>query len=318
LPSSVLEVTSFDLTGSVSSDGRNQKIPNANLVLCDAGGNPLQEIAADESGAFSFQGIRPGHYILRISASGFEPAELHVDLSFTSERGLAVLLKPVHSMASAPPGGQTISTRELSIPQSARDLLASGKTKLYSDKNPQAALHDFQSATGQFPGYFEAHYQTGMAYLALQNPAAAENQFRKSVELSQRKYPDADIALGTLLIHRNETPEGESLLRQGLALNPRSWPGQFELGELELSRGHVELALSAAQSAAELAPQQAVVYRLLAVIQLRQKNYSAMVSALDSYIQLDPDSPAGKRAKELRAQAQKELQNSPETAVAVK
>jgi tetratricopeptide (TPR) repeat protein len=314
--SSALEQSPFALTGSVFSDGDDARIPNPHLVLCDDGDTPLQEIVGSESGEYSFQGLRPGHYILRVSASGFQTAVLHIDLSFTSQRGLSVILKPLHPTSSAPPGGQTISAHELSIPPAAHDLFASGKTKLYTDKNPQAALRDFQSAAAQFSGYYEAVYQTGMCYLSLQNPAEAEKQFRKSVALSNNKYGDADIALGTVLLHRNETNEGESLLRQGLALNPQSWPGQFELGELELSRGHTDLALTAAENAVRLAPQQAVVYRLLAVIQLKQKDYPSLVTTLDSYIQLDPDSPAGKRAKELRLQAQKELQNT-QAAVAV-
>jgi cytochrome c-type biogenesis protein CcmH/NrfG len=120
------------------------------------------------------------------------------------------------------------------------------------------------------------------------------------------------------LLHRSKVSEGESLLRKGLSSNPNSWPGQFELGELELSLGHVESALAAAEKAEQLAPQQPVIYRLLSIIYLRQKDYQALVTALDSYIELDPDSPAGIRAKELRAQAQRQLTNSPEAAVAVK
>jgi tetratricopeptide (TPR) repeat protein len=150
-----------------------------------------------------------------------------------------------------------------------------------------------------------------MAYLALQNSAEAEKHFRKSVDLSQKKYADADIALGSLLLQRGEERPGEELLRQGLASNPHSWPGQFALGELELTRGHVEPALAAAEQAAELAPTQPVVYRLLAIIHLRQKDYSALLTDLDAYLRLDPDSPAGLRAKELRAQAEKQLLAAP-------
>jgi tetratricopeptide (TPR) repeat protein len=154
-----------------------------------------------------------------------------------------------------------------------------------------------------------------MAYLSLQNSAAAEKHFRKSVDLSQKKYADADIALGSLLLQRGEDHPGEELLRQGLASNPHSWPGQFALGELELTRGHVEPALAAAEQAAELAPAQPVVYRLLAIIHLRQKNYSALVADLDAYLQLEPDSPAGLRAKELRARAEKQILISSEATV---
>ena len=46
--------------------------------------------------------------------------------------------------------------------------------------------------------------------------------------------------------------------------------------------------------------------------------YYALIAALDSYIELDPDSPAGVRAKELRAEAEKHLGGSGEAAVAKK
>ena len=315
---SVLERSTFALSGTVVTDGTNQRIPSAYLILCDDGGTPLEESSASDSGEFSFQGLRPGQYVLKVQASGFQDAELHVDLSFTSVRGLSVSLKPTRTISPKPSEPSTISAHELVMPEAARNLLASGKTKLYTQENPHGALHDFQLAAEQAPAFYEAFYQSGMAYLALQNPSEAEKQFRKSRDLSQKKYADANIALGTMLIHRNEVGEGESLLRQGLAANPHSWPGQFELGELELSRGRLEPALAAARTAAELAPQQAVVYRLLAVVHLRQKNYPALITALDSYIELDPNSPAGLRAKELRTQAEKQVANSRDAAVAVK
>jgi len=318
LLSSVLQLSTYSLTGSVFSDGSNRRITGASVALCDDGGAQIEETATDDAGKFSFQGLRPGHYLLRVNAAGFVAAEVRVDISLGPERNLVVTLKGESTSAVVPGGAATISAHELAMPQGARDLLTSGQKKLYTEKNAQAALRDFESATRQAPNYYEAYYQAGMAYLALQNSPEAEKQFRKAVELSEKKYGDADIALGTLLLHRGALNEGESLVRQGLVLNPHSWPGQFELGELELSRGHMEAALTAAQTAAQLAPQQPVVYRLLSVIELRQKNYPALISALDSYIELDPDSPAGARAKDLRAEAEKHLEAVGEAAVAAK
>ncbi len=316
--SASLTTSTVDLSGSIFSEGANLRIARADVVLCDEGGAPLQENTPDDSGDFSFQGLRPGHYVLRVTAPGYQRSELHVDLSYTSQRGLMVSLKPERPVGPDGPERETISAHELAMPEKARVFLASGKKKLYAEKNAQGALSDFQSATQQAPTFYEAYYQAGMAYLSLTNPGEAEKQFRKAVEISGQKYGDADIALSTLLLHRNQVNEGESLLRKGLAANPNSWPGQFELGELEVSRGHMEAALAAAKKAEELAPEQPVVYRLMAVILLRQKNYPALVSALDSYIALDPDSPAGVRAKELRTQAQREIREAKEAAVAVK
>jgi tetratricopeptide (TPR) repeat protein len=93
-------------------------------------------------------------------------------------------------------------------------------------------------------------------------------------------------------------------------LNPTSWPGLFALGELELSRGHLEPALAAAEQARSAAPQQPVIYRLLAVIHLQQKDYPALLDNLAAYIRLDPDSPAGQRAKQLRTETLQHLSGS--------
>ena len=294
------------LTGTIFSDGTNQRIARASIALCDNGGIVVQESPADD-GEFSFQGLQPARYVLKVQATGFDSVELHIDLTSTSQRGLPVMLKPTRISQPQASQGQTISAHELAIPEFSRDLLASGKKKLYTEKNAEAALKDFQSSLQKAPQFYEAHYQAGMAYLSLKNPAEAEKEFRKSVELSQKQYADADIALGTVLLERGEDQKGETLLREGLVLNPRSWQGQYALGEMELTRGHEEPALAAARHAAALAPNQPVVYRLLAVIHLRQKNFAALLADLDAYLQLDPDSPAGLRAKELRAQAEKQV-----------
>jgi tetratricopeptide (TPR) repeat protein len=304
------------LTGTIFSEGTNQRIARANVALYDDGGILLQQSQADDSGEFSFQGIQPARYILKVEAAGFDSAESHVDLSFASQHGLSVMLKPAR--IAPRPQGQTVSAHELAMPQSSRDLLASGKTKLYTEQNAQAALYDFQSSLHNAPNFYEAYYQAGMAYLSLKNPGEAEKQFRKSLDLSQKQYPDADIALGTLLLERGEAHEGETLLRQGLASNPRSWQGQYALGKMELTRGQMEPALAAAQQAASLAPGQPIVHRLLAVIHLRQKNYPALLADLDTYIKLDPDSPAGVRAKELRAQTEKQIASSSGPTVSAK
>jgi tetratricopeptide (TPR) repeat protein len=307
-----LDPPAVSLSGTIISNSNNVRIARAAVTLCDAGGAGLQEIIADDSGAFSFQGLRPGQYFLKVQATGFQPAELHVDLSSASQHGLSVALRPVQN-AQADSGSKSISAHELAMPEAARELLDRGIKKLYSEKNGEAALQDFQFAIKTSPDFYEAYYLEGMAYLSLQNSIEAEKHFRKSVELSHKRYPDADIALGSLLLQRGENAEGESLLREGLAGNPGSWPGQFALGEFEMTRGHVEPALAAAEQAAKLAPKQPVVYRLLAVIHLRQKNYPALLADLDAYLLLDPDSAAGKRAKELRAQTEKQLASSAAT-----
>ncbi|HKF40962.1 MAG TPA: carboxypeptidase regulatory-like domain-containing protein [Candidatus Acidoferrum sp.] len=297
----------YSLTGTVFADGSHQRVENATVELCDDSGERLGETRTNTGGEFFFRGVRAQHYLLRVHADGFENQEAHEDLSLSSDRGVSITLKPVEKAGSAVPERPTISVHELSMPEVARELMESGRKKLYKDKDAAGALTDFESATRKAPNYYEAYYQAGLAYLNLQREDDAEVQFRKSVEISQKAYAEADIALGTLLLRHRENTDGETFLRQGLALNPESWPGQFELGKLELSRGNLKPALTSAEKAESLAPAQPVVYRLLALVHMQEMDYLGLMRDLDNYIRLDPDSPAGVRAKELRAETERKL-----------
>ena len=309
-PASAAALPSAHLNGVVYSEATNQRIPHASVWLCDDGGNRLLEAVTSENGEFSFPGLHAGAYILKITAPGFVPLEMSVDVNFGTEHGISVFLKTPGKSAREQPADQSISAHELAMPASARKLMDAGKKKLYAGNNAEGALRDFEAAVAKAPDYYEAHFQMGMACLSLQKPADAEKYLRTSVSLSHQSYPDAVLALAILLLGRNDSAEGERLLRRGLELNPNSWVGYYELGKLELYRMHLEPALDAAKTAESLAPQQPKVYRLLSLIHLRQKNYQAAVADLDAYIRLDPDSPEGRTAKQIRTDTQRQLDNS--------
>jgi len=299
-----------NLAGVVYAEDSSQRIGHASVWLCDDGGNRIREAITTDSGEFAFQRLHVGAYILKISAAGFVPLETDVNVDFSSAAGISIFLRPVGKAPLERHAEAAISAHELSEPAAARKLAESGKKKLYSGNNPEGALQDFQAAVAKAPDYYEAYYQIGMAYLSLKNPAQAEPNLKKSVDLSNQSYAEADLALAVLLLGRRDAAEGEPLLRRGLELNPNSWLGFYELGKLELYRMHLDAALDAARHAKTLAPQQPKVYHLLSLIHLRQKNYQAALADLDAYIRLDPDSPDGQTAKQIRVDMQHKLENS--------
>jgi tetratricopeptide (TPR) repeat protein len=301
---------SANLNGVVYSEATNQRISHASVWLCDDGGNRLIESVTTNNGEFSFPGLHAGAYILKIAATGFVPLDMNVEVNFGTEHGLSIFLKPAEKSPAERPAGPVISAHELSIPASARKLVDSGKKKLYAGKNAEGALHDFEAAVAKAPDYYEAYYQIGMVCLSLQKPAEAEKNLRASVTLSNQSYADAVLALAILLLGRHDSTEGEPLLRRSLELNPNSWVAYYELGKFELYRMHLEPALDAAKQAELLAPQQPKVYRLLSLIHLRQKDFPAVLADLDAYIRLDPDSPEGQTAKQIRANTQRQLETS--------
>jgi tetratricopeptide (TPR) repeat protein len=267
----------------------------------------IEQTITNDSGQFDFRQIRRSNYILTVDAPGHQPYTMHVELSFASDRGISIYLKPNPSDPAANVPAANISAHEMSMPQKARDLLASGGKKLYTDKNPQAALVDFQQAISIAPGFYEAYYQIGMAYLTLGTREDAEKNFRKSIEVSNDKYGEPVIGLASFLIDKGDLAQSESMTRHGLQLSPSSWFGYYQLGRILFTENKVADAQKSAEQARSLAPNAAIVYRLLSNIHLSQKDYPALVQDLDAYIKLDPDSPAGARAKEIRKQVQESI-----------
>jgi tetratricopeptide (TPR) repeat protein len=292
------------LTGTVYSEKSKRTVNQAAVHLCDTGGNLLQQTITTDSGEFDFRQIKRSNYILTIDAPGYQPYTYHVELSFASDRGISIYLIPNPSDPSTSSPAANVSAHEMSMPQKARDLMASGEKKLYSDKNPEAALVDLQQAISVAPTFYEAHYQVGMAYLTLGNKADAEKSFRKSVEVSNDKYGEPVIGLASFLIDTGDLAQSETMTRHGLALSPNAWFGHYQLGRILFNENKIADAEKSAEQARSLAPNAAIVYRLLSNIHLSQKNYTALAQDLDAYIKLDPDSPAGVRAKEIRKQVQ--------------
>jgi len=302
------------VSGVVFAEGSNQPIEHVVVRLCDGGGNPMEQTATQQSGEFYFRGMGRGRYILTFEANGYRTTEFQLDLSYASDKGMTIYMKPVEKQSAAGPAGLSVSVHELSMPQAARELVASGKKKVYVDKKPEAGLQDFRHAVTEAPSYYEAYREIAMAYLTMGKAEEARESFRKAIELSHDTYGDADVGLGTLLVEKGETGDGEKAIRRGVELNPNSWMGFYELGKLDLGREQFDVALKSAERARALAPNAPVVYRLLANIHLRQKKYADMLADLDAYIRLDPDSPAGLRAAEMRQQLTQEIAKHSQTA----
>jgi tetratricopeptide (TPR) repeat protein len=297
----------MELAGAVYSAQDNRRIDHAEIQLCDSRGTPLEMHVSDDSGQFSFRGLPAAAYQLSVSAVGFERQDQRVDLSFSSEFGISIYLKPDSDKLKRAAPGAAVSAHEMTIPQDARDRVAAAKKKMWSDKNLEAGIADLRQVTAATPDYYEAYCEIGLGYLMMGKTTDAEANFRKSLEISGGRYGDAEVGLGSTLINKGDIAGGEEALRRGVEASPNSWLGRYELSKVELSQNHIADAEKLAEQARSLAPNFPSVYRLLSSIHLRQKNYPALLHDIDAYLQLDPDSPAGVRAKQLRDEIRQKM-----------
>jgi tetratricopeptide (TPR) repeat protein len=294
------------IAGNVYYGNEYNAAKNVTVSLYDSQRQLIEFQSTTDAGQFRFGDLRRAQYFIVIDAPGCEHYSTDVDVSMASDKDVIIYLKSI-----AKPNGnlqsQTVSVHELTMPAKARDFMESGKKKLYENKNPQAALADFQQAVAAAPEYYEATYQLAMAQLTLGNRDDAESFFRKSIDLSNNKYPEAQIGLGAVLLDTGKISEADQSIRAAVRQNPTLWLGHYELGRLLLKQNRLTEAQSSAEEARLLAPGAPIVYRLLSNIHLQQKNYPALLEDLDTYLTLDPDSPAGQRAKQLRDQLQQKL-----------
>jgi tetratricopeptide (TPR) repeat protein len=277
---------------------------NVIVELRNAEGLIEQDKMTTGSGEFMFVELDPASYQVTVDIQGYEPFNTEVDLSFSSERGLVVDLKKRKEFADSKEHGAVVSAHMLSMPKKARDAYDKGEKNLSQKKNPQASVDEFQKAIAAAPGFYEAYEQMGMAYLQWGKPADAEQAVRKSIELSSDKYALADFDLAILVLDKGQNAEGEKMARHGLELEPQSWKGEFELGRALLGEDRLADAQKSAEKSRTLNPNFPGVYRLLAIIHLRQKDNAAAIADLDAYIKLDPNSPIGLRAKQKRDELQ--------------
>jgi tetratricopeptide (TPR) repeat protein len=291
------------IAGNVYYGSDYNAAKNVTVNLYDGDRVFIESQTTSDDGQFRFGGLKRAAYTLTIQVQDYEPVSLNVDVSMSSDKGLAIYLKPIIKKPASSPS-RTVSVHELSMPSKARESMDSGIKHLYQEKNARAALAEFQQALSLAPTYYEAAYQVAMAELTLGNRSEAETSFRKAIELSDKKYPQALVGLGGVLLDRGDVADAEPPIRKGLQIEPSLWLGHYELGRALLLQKHFPDALSSAEQARTLAPTVPIVYRLLSNIHLAQKNYPALLTDLETYITLDPDSPAGLRAKQLRDQLQ--------------
>lgn len=216
------------------------------------------------------------------------------------------ILTPRHLGAQSQGLNFTVSVRDLGIPPKARNQFQKG-LELLAKKNPAASLPFFDRAAKLFGDYYEAFEKIGEAQLQLLHVADAEQAFRKSIDVSQCRYPTAFFALGALLEYKEKFADAEDVIRQGLVLDPDSWPGHFYLARAQYDMNQWEAAELSVRAALRIKPDSKEAVGLLADIHGRERNFRAMADDLEEYNKLDPDSLAGLRARELRDRALQKL-----------
>jgi tetratricopeptide (TPR) repeat protein len=229
----------------------------------------------------------------------------------------ACMCVPFLSSAQTQQSSNVISIRELSIPPKALRAFEQGMEQL-AKKDPAASLPHFQRAISEYAGYYEAYDRMGAADLKLWRLPEAEQAFRKAIEVSAGQYAHPLLALGAILDDQEKFAEAESVTRKGLNLAPESWTGRYYLALALFGLNRLVDAKNSLHEALRRKTDFPQAHLLLAEIHSREQDYRSLLSDVDEYLKLAPDSPASARAKALRETAQSRMLGSQNNSVLAK
>ena len=215
------------------------------------------------------------------------------------------LLFPAFSFAQSPVSqySSVVSVRELALPPKAARALEKGTALLKN--NPQASVSYFQTAIALAPDSFRAYHNVAIAHYRLGDVEDAEQEFRRSIELSRGSFAPSLFGLSMILYQRGEFLEAESLTQKGLLATPSSAVGKYCLGLVQFALGQIPEAEHSALDAIGLDPAQADgdVYLLLARIHERLNDPDAVVADVHTYFKRS-------RKRSLQADAQALLERA--------
>ncbi len=292
------------ITGYVREEGSNDPIAAATLEISPSTSEAQATVMSGIDGEFVFRGIQRGQYVISAKKNGFNSASANVTVMRTGALEVTISLRRKAPGGVVDPGGP-ISTHQLQVPNKARAAYEKGR-RLLEDKNkPADSIPAFEKAVKEFPSYYEAYTELGIANNHLGKVSEAEAALKKAVELSDGKYLQPLYVLADLYNSQGKYQEAEPWARQAIALDNSSWNGFLELARSQLGLKRTTEAETSALHARELAPQTPQVYLVLANVHALQQNYPAAIQDLDVYLKLEPE---GQRSDAVRRTREK-LQN---------
>jgi Flp pilus assembly protein TadD len=146
--------------------------------------------------------------------------------------------------------------------------------------------------------------------MRMKDAAQSEKALRKSLDLSQERYPEALVLLGLLFSNAGRFTDAEPLARKAVELDPNSWHAQSELAQALVRLRRADEAEKYAQTAVKLRPDNPMLTLLLADIHIVLRNDPALLDDLNSYLKLAPNGPYAAQVRQHRDQVQQRLQDS--------
>ena len=295
------------MSGYIREAGNGHVIVSARIDLLNAMGSPVDVTYSDGNGMYQFNEIVGDCYVV-VQHDGYTSIREFVRPEGAPDVKKDFFLQPLAG-AGTPSGKSPISEHELGVPPKARQSFDKGVQLVVEKSDYRGAIVEFNKAIEKYSDYYEAYAAMGLAQSKMGDTAAAEASLRHSIEMSNEKYPQALIDLGSLLNASKRFSEAEPLLRSAVGLDATSWRAQYELAAALSGEKKFAAAIPSATAARDAQSGNPQIYLLLYTLHIETDNYSAAVADIDGYLKLSPNGSMADRLRKLREQIEKQQLN---------
>ncbi len=286
------------ISGTVR-DTNNNPLNDVRVELTDWNGSVVNSAYTNNSGSFEFSPVPEGRYLI-VATSGIQQVSEHVDAGAFSN--MVSLRLPVNK-----PGdgleGNSVSVAQFRVPAKARDEFNKAHEGLEKGKLEEANKH-LAKALELDPDYADALTLRGILELDKKQPEAAIADLDKAIK-ADANCALAYMVMGSALNMESKYDEAIHILERGESLAPDYWQAHFEMGKSYVGKGDYPAALTQLDRAQGLAPAEyPPIYFLRAHVLLAMKQYSEAMTALQTYLQKEPQGANSEKARQMLEQAQ--------------
>jgi len=291
--------------------------PNGRLqVTLEGHGAVVSVTYCDSEGRFSFNNLLPNAYSVVIEEDGYQLVRMTISVNPTAIQTNIVHVvlrpKPAEKPRGWPDGTPSANPDIIDIDQLAKkfpsavmkEFEAGKKAELHGEMD--AAVRHYQAALVQAPDFYPAHNSLGIRHLQKGDFKAAEEEFRRVLELDS-KSAQANFNLGNVLYMTRRNEEAKQTLEAGLRLSPSSAMGHYLNGSVLARLGDFKAAEEQLKAARALDPRMPQVTISLATLYLQSGREPEAMAMFEAFLKEFPKDPM---APKVRAALSKMAQSS--------
>jgi Tfp pilus assembly protein PilF len=164
---------------------------------------------------------------------------------------------------------------------------------------PDKAITNLQAAIAMDPGFSEAHNTLGTVYMQQQKFSLAQTEFLRACDNPLYLTPEKSYHnLGNLYTRQEKLEQAQGCYLKAIELNHDYFPSHYELSRLYLNSNRLDLAAREIEKAKKIAPEHPGVWLQIGDIEATRGEIDLAVAAYKKVIKLNPGSNFADRASQ--------------------